>query len=92
MTYYGKITSLRREGEPLATTIGDYALFAIGKTVDTYNSSLVKGNAPDLQHAHGSDGAVTTVGDYALFGGGYVNSHGVDACNSSLVLSAAPDF
>ena len=44
LTYHGRIypgLASTTEGQPLATTVGDYALFYVMRTVTTYNSSLV---------------------------------------------------
>ena len=89
-----------------ATTVRDYALFGGGfyydnngnstalSTVDTYNSNLVKGIAPEFSVARYVL-AATTVGNYALFGGGstIVSSSSskvstVDAYSSSLTRSS----
>ena len=60
-----------------ATTIGEYALFAGGsgttttsiKSVDAYNTSLIKSTPTDLSMGRARF-AATTVGNYALFAGG----------------------
>ena len=60
-----------------ATTVGEYALFAGGRsrmngsltnTVDVIDSSLSHFTAPNLLSAEGGCGAIT-IGNYALFGG-----------------------
>ena len=62
----------QRRGYLAATTVGNYAIFAGGSTVDTvdaYDISLVRTTPTALSEARGYLSA-TTVGDYALFGGG----------------------
>lgn len=81
----------QRRGSLAATTVGNYALFGGGGTVDTvdaYNTAVVRTTPTALSEARG-DLAATTVGDYALFGGGHGDSSGlvkatVDAYNSVL--------
>lgn len=88
--YYGTITPLSRALTNLVGgTIGDYALFAGGAygstkvgTVTTYNSSLVKGAAQNLD-VQRYDMASANTGDYLLFAGGY-GSIVVDYYSSSL--------
>ena len=102
LKYYGTGTALSKARYGIgASTIDHYALFAGGfgayvspatsvfDTVDTYDSSLVKGTAGKLSEARGGC-ATASVGDYALFAGGDItgNQGGtttVDAYNSSLV-------
>lgn len=57
-------------------TVGNYALFAGGQdantyvsTVDTYNTALTRGSAPNLNAAVWSH-AAASVGDYVIFAGG----------------------
>ena len=96
----GTATNLSKARSYLAaTTVGDYALFGGGRTgggyyglvyyatVDTYNSSLVKGTATDLSVAR-EQLVATNVGGYAIFAGGYGDSARyaqVDRYNASLV-------
>ena len=91
----------------VATTVGNYALFAGGSygtygstDVDVYNSSLVKSTASNLSGKR-VDFSATSVGDYALFAGGtnitYTNDEPeyystVDVYNSSLVKSTATNL
>ena len=82
-----------------ATSIGDYALFAGGYTiqainnVDAYNKSLTRSTPTALSSATCCS-AATSIGDYALFGGGGTNTYQtgsiyskVDAYNTSLTRS-----
>lgn len=85
--------SAARSG-PNGIGIGNYALFAGSmsnqiKTVDTYNTSLVRGTAPELSAIQGYP-AVASNGAYGLFAGGYDFSPGnytstVTAYNTALV-------
>ena len=96
------VTSLSvARGRCCAATIGNYTLVAGGSakitagsnktTVDTYDTSLVRGSATNLSVAR-YDCSGATVGDYALFCGGqrYTSSTvgNADAYSSSLVKSS----
>ncbi|MBR6613161.1 MAG: discoidin domain-containing protein [Clostridia bacterium] len=100
LEYYGTADSLSSARSHLAaTSVGDYALFSGGKTsnsysstIDTYNSSLVKGSIGCGARSHL---AATSVGDYALFGGGGANSSyyaTVETYTSSLVEGTAKNL
>ncbi len=74
---YGPITAMStvRCGHA-GGTVGNYALFAGGQdantyvsTVDTYNTALTRGSAPNLNAAVWSH-AAASVGDYVIFAGG----------------------
>ena len=76
--YYGLAPELSVKRErPVATSVGNYALFGGGhsgtdylSTVDAYDTSLTRTTPTALSVAR--DGlSATTVGNYALFGGGY---------------------
>lgn len=93
---YGPITAMStvRWGHA-GGTVGNYALFAGGQdantyvsTVDTYNTALTRGSAPDLNEAVWEH-ATASVGNYVIFAGGrngYVQSR-VTAYNKSLTKS-----
>lgn len=76
-------------------SVGNYALFAGGQdantsvaTVDTYNASLTKGTAPNLNESAWNS-AAASVGNYVRFAGGqhdYYQSK-VTAYNKSLTKS-----
>ena len=91
-----------------ATTVGNYALFAGGVTIDTfnpltrvdaYNTSLTRSKPTALSVARVHCG-ITTVGNYALIAGGSITvGYGqdnvyssVDAYNTSLTRSIAPEL
>jgi hypothetical protein len=99
LAYYGTITSLSKARHGLAATaVGDYALFAggkssdssYGKTVDAYNKSLTRITAPDLTDRM-INLTATTVGNYALFGCGgssvYVTAYDSSLTTKSLRIS-----
>lgn len=80
LAYYGTITALSEARYHLAaTTIGKFALFAGGrssissstgsKTVDAYDSSLIR-TSPSVLGQGVSQSSATTVGNYAVFAGG----------------------
>ena len=74
---YGPITAMStvRWGHT-GGSVGNYALFAGGQdantsvaTVDTYNASLTKGTAPNLNESAWNS-AAASVGNYVIFAGG----------------------
>ena len=74
---YGPVTAMStvRCGHT-GGTVGNYALFAGGRdastfvaTVDTYNASLTKGTAPNLNESAWNS-AAASVGNYVIFAGG----------------------
>lgn len=81
-----------------ATTVGKYALLAMGglndqsakSIIDVYTGNLTKNNSAELSLARTEMGA-TTVGDYALFAGGRGTNNGsksnVDVFNCDLLRS-----
>ena len=94
---YGPITAMStvRCGHA-GGTVGNYALFAGGQdantyvaTVDTYNTALTRGSAPNLNEAVW-DHAAASVGNYVIFAGGrndYYQSTAT-AYNQSLTRSS----
>ena len=77
-------------------TVGNYALFAGGQdantyvsTVDTYNTALTRGSAPNLNAAVWNH-AAASVGDYVIFAGGRNNNYQstATAYNRSLTRSS----
>ena len=96
ISYYGTCTPLNNlKASPRGATIGNYALFGAGvhvtsnyvftnyTTVESYNSSLTKGNPTDLDDG-GIPVAAAANNNYAIFIGG-VNANKMSAYNSSLV-------
>ena len=93
---YGPITAMSTvRCSHAGGTVGNYALFAGGQdantsvaTVDTYNASLTKGTAPNLNESAWNS-AAASVGNYVIFAGGrndYYQSK-VTAYNKSLTKS-----
>jgi len=108
LAYYGKIAALGTARlDAVSANAGNYIVFLGGnmssdievspsRAVDAYSSTLVKATI-DMLDAYGFryDHTAASVGQYALFPGGsnktYQHSR-VDAYNSSLVHSRAPDL
>lgn len=97
VTYYGTITPLSvGRNELVASTVGNYALFAGGEItdsvtfstqVDAYSNSLSRSNPSPLNTIHGKL-AATTIGNYAIFAGEGISNNTyvsvVNAYNTSL--------
>lgn len=98
LTYYGTITPFSSDRYMhSATEVGDKAIIGGGKTatgtefntVEAYDASLTKVDAPAMVSAKYSHPATRTK-DYGLFGSGYRGLTHVDAYTSSLVRTEAP--
>ena len=93
--YYGTATALYAARRDMTSaTLGDYAIFAGGvnisnnyvKTVESYNSLLVKSSVTDLAEG-GSKYYSAIVSDYALFSGNNPYETAIDVYNSSLLIN-----
>ncbi len=87
------------DGGVSGVTIGNYAFLASGTVAVYYNSSLTRYNGTALS-SNRLGVAAATVGNYALYAGGGAMQYGgwyqgektVDAYNTSLTRSSAPDL
>ena len=100
LEYYGTATALNTARQyPVATTVGNYALFGGGYTgsysnvVDAYDANLTR-SKPSALSTGRAYLAATTVGIYALFGGGFTGNYSnvVDAYNIALTRSTRTEL